>query len=176
MAGQATAIPLCRRHASEARRPEAGSRAGGVSRAERGNDGSPKGARRRRRLDAKHDSATGQVLGRGRPCSRRDAAWIFCGGQAAFAASVLPRRRSRGAKRSAAGMCRRHFPWSASASAQRRRRVVIGTRAQQKKRCAAPQGSAGVEASTADKANVLFKRNVRFVVHDDLRLLGRNCP
>ncbi|AQT08234.1 hypothetical protein H78_01534 [Pseudomonas protegens] len=35
-------------------------------------------------------------LGRGRPCSRGDAAWIFCGGQAAFAASVLPRRRSRG--------------------------------------------------------------------------------
>ena len=40
------------RTASEARRPEAGSRAGGVSRAERGNDGSPSGARRRRRLDA----------------------------------------------------------------------------------------------------------------------------
>lgn len=39
MAGQATAIPLCRLHASEARRPEAGSRAVGVS------DGSPKGAR-----------------------------------------------------------------------------------------------------------------------------------
>jgi hypothetical protein len=23
---------------------------------------------------------------------------------------------------------------------------------------------------------VLLQRNVRFVVHDDLRLLGRNCP
>ena len=35
-------------------------------------------------------------LGWGRPCRRGDAAWIFCGGQAAFAASVLPLRRSRG--------------------------------------------------------------------------------
>src|SRR3546814_1813837 len=32
--------------------PDLGIRAGGVSRAERGNDGSPIGARRRRRLDA----------------------------------------------------------------------------------------------------------------------------
>ena len=48
----AMAIPHADRTASEARRPEAGSRAGGVSRAERGNDGSPSGARRRRRLDA----------------------------------------------------------------------------------------------------------------------------
>lgn len=48
----ATASPHADRTASEARRPEAGSRAGGVSRAERGNDGSPEGARRRRRLDA----------------------------------------------------------------------------------------------------------------------------
>jgi hypothetical protein len=37
---------------SEACRPEAGSRAGGVSRAERGDDGSPAGARHRRRLEA----------------------------------------------------------------------------------------------------------------------------
>ena len=58
----ATAAVMCRPHASEARRPEAGSRAVGVSRAERGNDGSPKGARRRRWLDAKHDSATGRFL------------------------------------------------------------------------------------------------------------------
>ena len=57
----ATAPPHADRTASEARRPEAGSRAVGVSRAERGNDGSPSGARRRRRLDAKHDSATGHV-------------------------------------------------------------------------------------------------------------------
>ena len=48
----ATAFPHADRTASEARRPEAGSRAVGVSRAERGNDGSPSGARRRRRLDA----------------------------------------------------------------------------------------------------------------------------
>ncbi|QFZ63044.1 hypothetical protein FVF66_21355 [Pseudomonas aeruginosa PA99] len=34
-------------------------------------------------------------LGRGRPCNRGDAAWIFCGGQTAFAALVLPIRRSR---------------------------------------------------------------------------------
>ncbi|OSQ46478.1 hypothetical protein THS27_01335 [Thalassospira sp. MCCC 1A01428] len=39
MAGQATAASMCRPHASEARRPEAGSRAVGVR------DGSPKGAR-----------------------------------------------------------------------------------------------------------------------------------
>ena len=57
----ATAAAMCKPHASEARRPEAGSRAVGVSRAERGNDESPSGARRRRRLDAKHDSATGHV-------------------------------------------------------------------------------------------------------------------
>lgn len=55
---------MCRPHASEARRPEAGSRAEGVSRAERGNDGSPNGVRRRRWLNAKHDSATGRFPGR----------------------------------------------------------------------------------------------------------------
>lgn len=41
---------------------------------------------------------------------------------------------------------------------------------------AVQQDSAGVEASTADKANVLFEGNVRFIAHDDLRLHGRNCP
>ncbi|AWE71117.1 hypothetical protein CSC32_3015 [Pseudomonas aeruginosa] len=52
-AGQGNGLPPCAdRTASEARRPGSGSRAGGVSRAERGNDGSPNGARRRRRLDA----------------------------------------------------------------------------------------------------------------------------
>ncbi|MBS1820581.1 MAG: hypothetical protein JST61_01185 [Acidobacteria bacterium] len=68
MAGQATAALHADRTASEARRPEAGSRAGGVSRAERGNDGSPKGR------DAAggsmryaHESATGHLpSGRGR--------------------------------------------------------------------------------------------------------------
>jgi hypothetical protein len=55
------------RTASEARRPEAGSRAGGVSRAERGNDGSPSGAKPRRGFDAQHDSATGHVSWPGTP-------------------------------------------------------------------------------------------------------------
>ncbi len=63
MAGQATATSTADRTASEARKPEAGSRAGGVSRAERGDDGSPKGARHQDRragwLDAQHDSAAG---------------------------------------------------------------------------------------------------------------------
>ncbi len=58
----ATALPHADRTASEARRPEAGSRAGGVSRAERGNDGSPSGARRHRRLDAP------RARQRDRPC------------------------------------------------------------------------------------------------------------
>ena len=66
----ATAFPHADRTASEARRPEAGSRAGGVSRAERGNDGSPTGARRRRWLDAQHDSATGHDSWPGTPISR----------------------------------------------------------------------------------------------------------
>ena len=120
----ATAVPLCRPHASEARRPEAGSRAEGVSRAERGNDGSPKGARRCRRLDAKHDSATGHAFWPGTPmqswrCSVDLLWWTssLCG--IGIAAPAQPGRRCcRGAKRSAAGMCQRHFPWSASASAQ----------------------------------------------------------
>ena len=58
----AMAIPHADRTASEARRPGSGSRAGGVSRAERGNDGSPSGARRRRRLDAQ------RARQRDRPC------------------------------------------------------------------------------------------------------------
>ena len=60
-AEQATASLCADRTASEARRPEAASRAGGVSRAERGNDGSPTGAKPRRGFDAQHDSATGHV-------------------------------------------------------------------------------------------------------------------
>ena len=63
----ATAFPHADRTASEARRPEAGSRAGGVSRAERGNDGSPTGAKPRRGFDAQHDSATGHVSWPGTP-------------------------------------------------------------------------------------------------------------
>jgi len=58
----ATAPQHADRTASEARRPGSGSRAGGVSRAERGNDGSPSGARRRRRLDAP------RARQRDRPC------------------------------------------------------------------------------------------------------------
>lgn len=65
MAGQATTTSTADRTASEARRPEAGSRAGGVSRAERGNDGSPNGTRHQDRragwLDAQHDSAAGHI-------------------------------------------------------------------------------------------------------------------
>ena len=60
-AEQATASLCADRTASEARRPEAASRAGGVSRAERGDDGSPTGAKPRRGFDAQHDSATGHV-------------------------------------------------------------------------------------------------------------------
>lgn len=56
----ATAAVMCKPHASEARRSEAESRAVGVSRAERGSDGSPNGGETRTtRLDAQHDSATG---------------------------------------------------------------------------------------------------------------------
>lgn len=54
--------PRCaNRTQAQARRPEAGSRAVGVSRAERGNDGSPSGAKPHRGFDALHDSATGHV-------------------------------------------------------------------------------------------------------------------
>ena len=117
----ATAPQHADRTASEARRPEAGSRAGGVSRAERGNDGSPSGARRRRRLDAP------RARQRDRPCflagdaqpSRLDAQahapvigkevrqrlpWSGRSGAAGSAAS-------RGAKHRAAGIARRAFPW-----------------------------------------------------------------
>lgn len=52
------------------------------------------------------------------------------------------------------------------------RRVALHARAQ----ALVQQDGAGVEASAADQANVLFEGNVRFVVHDDLRLHGRNCP
>ena len=52
-------VQTVRKRSTQAR---AGSRAVGVSRAERGNDVSPKGARRLRRLDAKHDSAARHCL------------------------------------------------------------------------------------------------------------------
>ena len=138
----ATAFPHADRTASEARRPEAGSRAGGVSRAERGNDGSPSGARRRRRLDAP------RARQRDRPCflagdaqpSRLDAQahapvigkqvrqrllWSGRSGAAGSAAS-------RGAKHRAAGIARRAFPWrQAKRAAHQARRYR--QRAQQKK-------------------------------------------
>ncbi len=52
------------------------------------------------------------------------------------------------------------------------RRVALHARAQ----ALVQQDRAGVEASAADQANVLFEGSVRFVVHDALRLHGRNCP
>lgn len=80
-----------------------------------------------------------------------------------IAAPAQPGRRCcRGAKRSAAGMCRRHFPWSASASAQRRRREVIGTRAQQKKsappRRAAHRMAPGAISSPSSSATARSRR------------------
>lgn len=58
-------------------------------------------------------------LGRGRPSSRGDAALIFCGGQTAFAALVLPIRRSRfgcieGRQASRGGDSPQGFPLEAS--------------------------------------------------------------
>jgi len=69
MAGQAAAALHADRTASEARRPEAGSRAGGVSRAERGHDGSPQVARCATRTTAR--PAISQVAGDARvPAAR----------------------------------------------------------------------------------------------------------
>ena len=98
----ATAVPVCRT-ARQAKRagPDLGIRAEGVSRAERGNDGSPSGARRRRRLDAKHDSATGHAFWPGTPmqswrCNVDFLRWTssLCG--IGIAAPAQPGRRSRG--------------------------------------------------------------------------------
>lgn len=62
---------------AQARRPGSGSRAVGVSRAERGNDGSPKGAKPRRGFDAQHDSATGHVSGPGTPGLFRESSAVL---------------------------------------------------------------------------------------------------
>ena len=146
----ATAFPHADRTASEARRPEAGSRAGGVSRAERGNDGSPSGAKPRRGFDAQHDSATGHLPGgRGRPNFNGEEATGSGRAHASHrgpgADAVWPIRRSRvggvqGRQACAAGIARRAFPWRqakcAAPQARRYRR-----RAQQKERCAAPAGT-----------------------------------
>ena len=121
----ATAIPHADRTASEARRPEAGSRAGGVSRAERGNDGSPSGARRRRRLDAlrarQRDRPSprwpgtpelqGSMSIRRRGCTTPQASGSgFCRGCGFLADSVV----IRGAKPRVAGIARQGFPREAS--------------------------------------------------------------
>ena len=58
------------------------------------------------------------------------------------------------------------------AQAPARRRAVLHARAQ----ASIEQDAASIEGHAADQAGVLFKRNVRFLVHGDLRLLGRNCP
>ncbi len=68
-------------------------------------------------------------LGRGRACSR--GRWIFCGGQTAFAALVLPIRAQpvrlhRGAKHRAAGDSHRAFP-GGKRSAQPPRREEAGS-------------------------------------------------
>jgi len=120
----ATAPQHADRTASEARRPEAGSRAGGVSRAQRGNDGSPTGARRRRRLDAQHDSATGHLPGgRGRPIFKGEEATRSGRAKArhrgSAANAVWPIRRSRvggvqGAPSSRGGDSPQGFPLEAS--------------------------------------------------------------
>jgi hypothetical protein len=105
------------RTASEARRPEAGSRAGGVSRAERGNDGSPKGR------DAAGGSmrsttarpAISQVAGDAQPSKPiNNKIRTSTRGHRGSAAAVWPIRRSRsavqGRQACAAGIARRAFP------------------------------------------------------------------
>ncbi len=141
-AGQGNGPPHADRTASEARRPEAGSRAGGVSRAERGNDGSPSGARPRRGLDAQHDSATGHLPeGRGRPAFNARSGRVHARHRGSAANAVWPIRRSRvgsaqGRQACAVGIARRAFPWRAS-----RRRAGIAPRGRDAKgRPATPQG------------------------------------
>ncbi len=138
----ATAPPHADRTASEARRPEAGSRAVGVSRAERGTDGSPKGR------DAAggsmrhaHDSATGYLPGgRGRPGFNAEEATRSGRAHARHrgpdTVAVWPIRRSRvgrvqGRQACAAGIARRAFPWrQAKRAAPRPGRVGITPRRQ----------------------------------------------
>ena len=117
----ATAPQHADRTASEARRPGSGSRAGGVSRSARGNDGSPTGAKPRRGFDAL------RARQRDRPCflagdaqpSMLDAQAhapvigkqvrqrLLWSGRSGAAGSAV----SRGAKHRAAGIARRAFPW-----------------------------------------------------------------
>ena len=148
----ATAIPVCRPHASEARRPEAGSRAGGVSRAERGNDGSPTGAKPRRGFDAKHDSATGHLPGgRGRPAFKAEetteSGRAHARHRGSAANAVWPIRRSRvgglrGAPSLRGGDSPQGFPLECKRSAQRRRRGETGTGRSRKKVHRPPAGTA----------------------------------
>jgi hypothetical protein len=118
--------------------PDRGSQAGGVSRAERGNDGSPTGARRRKRLDAL------RARQRDRPCFLAGDAqplrfdehqtqgvhhapgigklvllWLRIPGRSGAAGSAA----SRGAKHRAAGIARRAFPLEASEA-----RSAVGTK------------------------------------------------
>ena len=136
-AGQGNGHPCADRTASEARRPEAGSRAVGVSRAERGNDGSPKGRDAAGGSMRSTTARPAMFLGRGRPCSRGDAEWIFCGGQTAFAALVLPIRRSRFGcieeRQASRGGDMPRFPWRQAKRAQRRRREEAGNRRSRKR-------------------------------------------
>ena len=153
----ATAIPVCRPHASEARRPEAGSRAGGVSRAERGNDGSPTGAKPRRGFNAQHDSATGHVSLAGDALTSmfdehhdQDSPHaqgieelalllkfrLVLGRSGAAGSAVFEgRQASRG------GDSPQGFPLEGKRSAQRRRREGIGTGAHQKNGAPPPEGT-----------------------------------
>ena len=139
-AGHGNGLPCVpNRTASEARRPEAGSRAGGVSRAERGNDGNPTGARRRRRLDAlrarQRDRPSPRWPGTpGLQGSMHKLIRQASGSSASYAGSCCgladpaqPVRRSlRGAKHRAAGIARRAFPWrQAKRAAPRKGRVGI---------------------------------------------------
>lgn len=145
------------RTASEARRPGSGSRAGGVSRAARGNDGSPNGVRRRRRLDAKHDSATGRAALAGDALTSMPEEHHTQDGPHAQSIEELPlllelqlvSGRSgaagsaafEGTKHRAAGIARRAFPWRqaqrAAPQARRHRH-----RAQQRKRRVAREDDA----------------------------------
>ena len=155
----AMAIPHADRTASEARRPEAGSRAGGVSRAERGNDGSPSGAKPRRGFDAQHDSATGHLPGgRGRPNFNGEEATGSGRAHASHrgpgAAAVWPIRRSRvggvqGRQACAAGIARRAFPWrQAKRAAPQARRQAPGAA---KRKVRRPRRSDAPKAARRDQ-------------------------
>lgn len=173
----ATASPHADRTASEARRPEAGSRAGGVSRAARGNDGSPTGAKPRRGFDAQHDSATGHLPGgRGRPAFKAEetteSGRAHARHRGSAANAVWPIRRSRvgglrGAPSLRGGDSPQDFPLEckrqrAAPQARRRRH-----RAQQKKGAPLPK-ERRIEGSAARSAR--RRRRHRLQLFDHARL------